>query len=72
MESLLIKAILMRTPVLRRRCLIIFFGWFTVSMIYYGLAFSGGNINASVYLMVFLGGAVEIPSLIFASYTVEK
>lgn len=57
---------------MRRRCLIIFFAWFVVSMVYYGLTFSGGNINASVYLLVFLSGLVEIPSYLLVCWTLKK
>ncbi|KAG0720831.1 Organic cation transporter protein [Chionoecetes opilio] len=64
--------ILLSTPNLRRRCLIIFFAWFVVSMVYYGLTFSGGNINASPYLLVFLSGLVEIPSYILSCWTLKK
>lgn len=62
---------LLRTPNMRRRCLIIFFAWFVVSMVYYGLTFSGGNINASIYLMVFFSGAVEIPSYLLVVWTLK-
>nr|XP_027239551.1 organic cation transporter protein-like [Penaeus vannamei] len=57
---------------MRRRCLIIFFAWFVVSMVYYGLTFSGGNIKASVYLMVFMSGLVEIPSYLLVCWTLKK
>lgn len=57
---------------MRRRCLIIFFAWFVVSMVYYGLAFNSGNINASPYLVVFLAGLVEIPSYFFGSWTLKR
>ncbi|KAG0720830.1 Organic cation transporter protein [Chionoecetes opilio] len=66
------EIILLSTPNLRRRCLIIFFAWFVVSMVYYGLTFSGGNINASPYLLVFLSGLVEIPSYILSCWTLKK
>ncbi|KAL7639048.1 UNVERIFIED_CONTAM: hypothetical protein RMT77_010582 [Armadillidium vulgare] len=66
------QAKLLKTPNMRRRCLIIYFSWFVVSMIYYGLTFSGGNINASVYLMVFLSGIVEIPSYFLSCLTIKK
>ncbi|KAK7085702.1 hypothetical protein SK128_014631 [Halocaridina rubra] len=63
---------LLSTANMRRRCLIIFFAWFVVSMIYYGLTFSGGNINASIYLMVFFSGVVEIPSYLLVCFTLKK
>ncbi|XP_037794722.1 organic cation transporter protein-like isoform X2 [Penaeus monodon] len=63
---------LLSTKNMRRRCLIIFFAWFVVSMVYYGLTFSGGNIDASVYLMVFMSGLVEIPSYLLVCWTLKK
>lgn len=63
---------LLSTKNMRRRCLIIFFAWFVVSMVYYGLTFSGGNINASPYLLVFLSGLVEIPSYFLVCWTLKK
>ncbi|XP_069995179.1 organic cation transporter protein-like isoform X1 [Penaeus vannamei] len=63
---------LLSTRNMRRRCLIIFFAWFVVSMVYYGLTFSGGNIKASVYLMVFMSGLVEIPSYLLVCWTLKK
>lgn len=63
---------LLSTRNMRRRCLIIFFAWFVVSMVYYGLTFSGGNIDASPYLLVFLSGVVEIPSYFLVCWTLKK
>lgn len=63
---------LLSTRNMRRRCLIIFFAWFVVSMVYYGLTFSGGNIDASPYLLVFLSGLVEIPSYFLVCWTLKK
>ncbi|XP_071542755.1 organic cation transporter protein-like [Panulirus ornatus] len=63
---------LLRTRNMRRRCFIMFFEWFVISMVYFGLLFSGGNINASVYILTILSGVVEIPSYIFVSWTIQK
>ncbi|KAK7071582.1 hypothetical protein SK128_010404 [Halocaridina rubra] len=57
---------LIRTPVMRRRCCICFFIWFVAASSYYGLIFSGGNINADPFLMIFVSGLVEIPSSLIA------
>uniref|UniRef100_A0A6A7FPC7 Organic cation transporter protein-like n=1 Tax=Hirondellea gigas TaxID=1518452 RepID=A0A6A7FPC7_9CRUS len=50
---------LVRTPNMRRRCLITFFAWFVISMIYYGLAFNGGNLNLPPYVLMTTNGVVE-------------
>ncbi|CAL4114125.1 unnamed protein product [Meganyctiphanes norvegica] len=51
---------LVRTPNMRRRCLVCFYMWFVAAMTYYGITFSGGNINANLFVMTVAGGLVEI------------
>ncbi|CAL4070369.1 unnamed protein product, partial [Meganyctiphanes norvegica] len=51
---------LVRTPKMRRRCLVCFFMWFVAAMTYYGITFSGGNINANLFVMTVVGGLVEV------------
>ncbi|KAB7493646.1 Solute carrier family 22 member 3 [Armadillidium nasatum] len=63
---------LVRTPNMRRRCLIIYYSWFVVSMVYYGITFNGANINASVYLLVFLGGVAELLSYFLGAVTLKR
>ncbi|XP_071542838.1 organic cation transporter protein-like [Panulirus ornatus] len=63
---------LLRTRNMRRRCLIMYFAWFNISMMYYGLVYSSENINASVYVLVLLSGAVEIPSFLIVIWTMKK
>ncbi|XP_050727693.1 organic cation transporter protein-like isoform X2 [Eriocheir sinensis] len=46
----------------RVRTLVVFFCWFSVSMVYYGVALNADNINTNPYLYVFLGGLLEVPS----------
>lgn len=63
---------LVRTPVMRRRCLISFFLWFVAASVYYGLIFSGANIKADPFLMIFSSGLVELPSAILFVYPLDK
>ncbi|XP_053631579.1 organic cation transporter protein isoform X2 [Cherax quadricarinatus] len=63
---------LLSTRNMRRRCLIIFFAWFVVSLVYYGLTFNGANINASIYLLIFFSGLVELPSYCLVCWTLQK
>ncbi|KAL7629960.1 UNVERIFIED_CONTAM: hypothetical protein RMT77_019920 [Armadillidium vulgare] len=63
-SMLQIIADLVRTRNMRRRNLIVFYCWFVVSMVYYGLIFSGSTLDASIYVTVSLSALVEIPSLI--------
>ncbi|KAG7170321.1 Solute carrier family 22 member 2-like [Homarus americanus] len=63
---------LVRTPVIRRRCLISFFLWFVAASVYYGLIFSGTNIKADPFLMIFISGLVEFPSAIVFISVLDK
>ncbi|XP_042237357.1 organic cation transporter protein-like [Homarus americanus] len=53
---------LLRVKALRKKILIVFFCWFASSMIYYGIALNATNLSANVYLYIFLGGLLEMPS----------
>lgn len=63
---------LVRTPIMRRRCLISFFLWFVAASVYYGLIFSGANIKADPFLMIFSSGMVELPSAVVFIYPLDK
>ncbi|KAK4311492.1 hypothetical protein Pmani_017041 [Petrolisthes manimaculis] len=54
--------ILLLNPHLRLRTLVIFFGFFSASMVYYGVSLNATNLGTDPYLYVFLGGLLEIPS----------
>ncbi|KAB7493647.1 Organic cation/carnitine transporter 7 [Armadillidium nasatum] len=63
---------LFRTPVIRKRTLIGFFSWFVAAMVYYGLIFSGANLKADPFLMVFISGLIEVPSFIITAFFLHK
>ncbi|XP_068248927.1 organic cation transporter protein-like [Palaemon carinicauda] len=63
---------LIRTPVMRRRCIIGFYIWFVSASAYYGLIFSGGNIRANLFLMIFVSGIVEIPSVFISIFIMNR
>ncbi|KAL7639049.1 UNVERIFIED_CONTAM: hypothetical protein RMT77_010583 [Armadillidium vulgare] len=63
---------LFRTPVIRKRTLIGFFSWFVAAMVYYGLIFSGANLKADPFLMVFISGLIEVPSFIITAFFLQK
>jgi len=64
--------VLVKTPNMRRRNLIIFFAWFVTSMIYYGLAFNGTNLKFPLYIMMVISGVVEVLSLPFNIWLLER
>ncbi|KAK3606530.1 hypothetical protein CHS0354_041488 [Potamilus streckersoni] len=55
---------LMRTPVLRKRSLILFYIWFATSLGYYGLTWNLTELAGNKYLNFFIGGAVEFVSYV--------
>ncbi|XP_063859590.1 organic cation transporter protein-like [Scylla paramamosain] len=52
----------LRVRELRGRALIVFYCWFTASLVYYGISLNATNISADPYLYIFLGGLLELPS----------
>ncbi|XP_038053477.1 organic cation transporter protein-like [Patiria miniata] len=63
---------LVRTPNLRRITLIMWCDWFVVNMVYYGLSLSTSTLGIDDYLAAFVSAAVEIPSLFFSWYVMER
>lgn len=54
--------VFLRTPMLRRISLIMYFNWITCSMVYYGISLNSANFSVDPFLYMFLGGLMEIPS----------
>nr|XP_022329707.1 organic cation transporter protein-like [Crassostrea virginica]XP_022329708.1 organic cation transporter protein-like [Crassostrea virginica]XP_022329709.1 organic cation transporter protein-like [Crassostrea virginica]XP_022329710.1 organic cation transporter protein-like [Crassostrea virginica] len=48
-----------------KNSLIVMYGWFVSSSVYYGLNFNTGNLAGNLYLNVFISGLVEIPALVY-------
>uniref|UniRef100_A0A0K2T5E1 Major facilitator superfamily (MFS) profile domain-containing protein n=1 Tax=Lepeophtheirus salmonis TaxID=72036 RepID=A0A0K2T5E1_LEPSM len=44
--------------------LIMFYNWFSITMVYYGLSLISVNLGGNIYINFFLSGLVEIPSYI--------
>ncbi|XP_070567474.1 organic cation transporter protein-like [Ptychodera flava] len=59
---------LLRYPNMRKKTLNVFYNWFTVSLVYYGLSLNTSNLGGSDYLNAFLSGAVEIPAYTLSLY----
>lgn len=58
---------LLRSPVLLKRSLNIFYNWFVNSMVYYGLSMSASNLGGDTYLNFVMLSAVEIPAILLAT-----
>ncbi|KAK3870956.1 hypothetical protein Pcinc_023864 [Petrolisthes cinctipes] len=53
---------LVLTPGLRLRAIVVFYLWLAVSTIYYGVSLNSYNLSTNIYLYTFLGGLLEIPA----------
>lgn len=63
---------LFRTPVMRKKTLIILFNWFVINMVYYGLSLSTSSLGVNDYVACFLSGAVEVPASLLSWYVIQK
>lgn len=54
--------VFVRTPVLRKISLILYFLWITCSTVYYGISLGSSNFSVDPFLYMFLGGVMELPS----------
>lgn len=48
-----------------KNSLIVMYGWFVSSSVYYGLNFNTRNLAGNLHLNVFISGLVEIPALVY-------
>ncbi|XP_068242977.1 solute carrier family 22 member 7-like [Palaemon carinicauda] len=58
------KGSLYISPETRKLILVMLFCWFSVSMVYFGIALYATNLSVDPYLFIFLGGLLELPSYI--------
>lgn len=56
--------VLVETPEMRKRTLNIFYSWFVVAMVYYGLSFNSKNLGGNRYVNTFISGFVEVPAVV--------
>nr|XP_006823954.1 PREDICTED: organic cation transporter protein-like [Saccoglossus kowalevskii] len=63
---------LLRTPVLRKRCLNIFCHWIAVAFVYYGLSLNIATLPGDEYLLFFMAGIVEVPASLLAIFLIDR
>lgn len=63
---------LIKTPIIRRRSIILFYIWMVLAVCYYGLSFNVTSLAGNKYLNFFIAGAVELPAYIAAIYILER
>ncbi|XP_071113439.1 organic cation transporter protein-like [Haliotis cracherodii] len=60
------------TPVLLIRSLIIFFNWFVVSMVYYGLGLNVQNLSGDIYLNFTIANIVETLAYVICIFLLDR
>ncbi|GMR48558.1 hypothetical protein PMAYCL1PPCAC_18753, partial [Pristionchus mayeri] len=63
---------LLRTPVLRRRSLVVFYLWPVVSMVYYGLSMKSDILGGDLYVNFIIGGFIEMPALLLVFLLLDR
>ncbi|XP_022095300.1 solute carrier family 22 member 15-like [Acanthaster planci] len=58
---------LFRTPVLRRRMIVLMITWFSCCLAYYGLTFGASNLGGNMYVNFALSGIIEIPACLLST-----
>ncbi|XP_076807256.1 organic cation transporter-like protein [Clavelina lepadiformis] len=62
---------LFRRPLMRLMSFNVMISWFTVSMVFYGLALNGGNLAGDPYLNTTLNAVVEIAAYVFVYFSTK-
>ncbi|XP_078580901.1 organic cation transporter protein-like [Branchiostoma floridae x Branchiostoma japonicum] len=63
---------LVRTPNMMKKSLLIFFNWFAVTIMYYGLSLSTGDLAGDDYVNFFLVGVVEVPGYLTSYLVIDR
>ncbi|XP_006812741.1 organic cation transporter protein-like, partial [Saccoglossus kowalevskii] len=63
---------LLRLPNMRKKSLKLFYIWFTISLVYYGLSLNTSNLGGNDYLNAFVSGAVEVPAYTLSIFLPES
>lgn len=61
---------LFRTPRLRWRTLNLYYNWFVISLVYYGLSLNSGNLGGDLFVNNLILGAVEFPGILMCVFLV--
>jgi len=59
---------LFKTPNMRMKTLIIYYCWFTTSMIYYGLTLNSNNVGGSLFQIYCFGKGLEFPAILLVIF----
>jgi OCT family organic cation transporter-like MFS transporter 4/5 len=63
---------ILRTPNLRKRTFVLWYCWFVVCLVFYGLSLNASNLAGNPYLTFAAMGVVELPAFIFCIVTFWK
>jgi len=56
---------LFRTPNIRKNTIIIYYIWFSSSIVYYGLTLNSNEFGASIFVYMSIGKGVKVKELLF-------
>ncbi|XP_046582115.1 organic cation transporter protein-like [Haliotis rubra] len=60
------------SPVLLLRSAIVFFNWFAINIVYYGLSLNVGNLSGDIYLNFFISSLMELLGIILCHVLMNK
>lgn len=63
---------LLKMPTVRRTSIILFYGWFSASVVYYGITFSIPNLSGNVSLNFFIVGALETTARFIGYFIIKR
>ncbi|XP_014672085.1 PREDICTED: organic cation transporter protein-like [Priapulus caudatus] len=63
---------MLRTPMLRRRALSMFYIWFATSLVYYGLLLNIGKLSGDKYLNYFISACIEMVTYVIAIFLISR
>ncbi|VVC37302.1 Major facilitator superfamily domain,Major facilitator, sugar transporter-like [Cinara cedri] len=63
---------LFKTPSLRKNTILICYFWFAASFGYYGISLRTSKLKGNPYFMLFLMAAIELPSYVFVTLSMDR
>ncbi|XP_018008787.1 organic cation transporter protein [Hyalella azteca] len=63
---------LLKTPYMRTRSLILFYAWFTTSMVYYGISNNVGNLDGNIFVNFIATMLIEIPATLLMTIVFDR
>ncbi|CAI5445911.1 unnamed protein product [Caenorhabditis angaria] len=68
----LTTADLFRTKEVRKRTLVLFFVWPTISMVYYGISMKADVLGGDIYMNFIISSAIEVPAILLVALLSDR